>query len=54
MTTDRPYSYARTLGEATEEVVRNRATQFAPGVVDAFVALVESAPELFGTELVPA
>jgi putative nucleotidyltransferase with HDIG domain len=54
MTTDRPYSYARTLGEATEEVVRNRGTQFAPAVVDAFVALVESAPELFGTELVPA
>jgi putative nucleotidyltransferase with HDIG domain len=54
MTTDRPYSYARTLGEATEEVVRNRGTQFAPAVVDAFVALVGRAPELFGTELVPA
>lgn len=54
MTTDRPYSYARTLGEATEEVVRNRGTQFAPTVVDAFVALVERAPELFGTELLPA
>jgi putative nucleotidyltransferase with HDIG domain len=54
MTTDRPYSYARTLDEATEEVVRNRGTQFAPTVVDAFVSLVERAPELFGTELVPA
>ena len=41
MTTDRPYSDARTLDDATEEVVRNRGTQFAPAVVDAFVALVE-------------
>jgi HD-GYP domain-containing protein (c-di-GMP phosphodiesterase class II) len=59
MTTDRPYSDARTLDDATDEVVRNRGTQFAPAVVDAFVALVERVPELFGTdpladELVPA
>jgi HD-GYP domain-containing protein (c-di-GMP phosphodiesterase class II) len=58
MTTDRPYSGARTLEEATEEVVRNRGTQFAPAVVDAFVALVARMPELFGSdpaadELVP-
>jgi putative nucleotidyltransferase with HDIG domain len=59
MTTDRPYSSARTLEDATDEIVRCRGTQFAPAVVDAFVALVERAPELFGTdpaagELVPA
>ncbi|MFL5961237.1 MAG: HD-GYP domain-containing protein [Gaiellaceae bacterium] len=59
MTTDRPYSGARTLEEATEEIVRNRGTQFAPAVVDAFVALVERMPDLFGAdpaagELVPA
>jgi HD-GYP domain-containing protein (c-di-GMP phosphodiesterase class II) len=59
MTTDRPYSCARTLRDATEEIVRNRGTQFAPAVVDAFVTLVERVPELFGTdpladELVPA
>jgi putative nucleotidyltransferase with HDIG domain len=59
MTTDRPYSSARTLAEATDEVVRNRGTQFAPAVVDAFVALVARAPELFvpdsaSGELVPA
>ena len=59
MTTDRPYSCARTLEDATEEIVRNRATQFAPAVVDAFVALVERIPEMFGSdpladELVPA
>jgi putative nucleotidyltransferase with HDIG domain len=58
MTTDRPYSAARSLADATEEVVRNRGTQFAPAVVDAFVALVERTPELFGSdpaagELVP-
>jgi putative nucleotidyltransferase with HDIG domain len=59
MTTDRPYSSARTLDDAADEIVRNRGTQFAPGVVDAFAALVERVPELFGTdpatgELVPA
>ena len=59
MTTDRPYSSARSLDEATEEVVRNRGTQFAPAVVDAFLALVERTPELFAPdpadeELVPA
>jgi putative nucleotidyltransferase with HDIG domain len=59
MTTDRPYSCARTLDGATDEVVRSRGTQFAPAVVDAFVALVERRPELFGTDaaadqLVPA
>jgi putative nucleotidyltransferase with HDIG domain len=58
MTTDRPYSSARSLEDATEEILRNRGTQFAPAVVDAFVALVQRAPELFGTdpaagELVP-
>jgi putative nucleotidyltransferase with HDIG domain len=59
MTTDRPYSAARTLDDATEEIIRCRGTQFAPAVVDAFVALVGRMPELFGTdpmadELVPA
>jgi putative nucleotidyltransferase with HDIG domain len=59
MTTDRPYSSARTLEDATDEIGRCRGTQFAPAVVDAFAALVERSPELFGTdpaagELVPA
>ena len=59
MTTDRPYSAARSLEDATDEVVLNRGTQFAPAVVDAFVTLVERVPELFGAdpladELVPA
>ena len=50
MTTDRPYSSARTLDEATGEVILNSGTQFAPAVVDAFVALVERMPELFGID----
>ena len=59
MTTDRPYNSARSLEDATDEILRNRGTQFAPAVVDAFAALVERAPELFGTdptadELLPA
>jgi hypothetical protein len=31
-------------------VLRNRGTQFAPVVVDAFVALVARMPELLGTD----
>ena len=59
MTTDRPYSCARTLDEATEEILRNRGTQFAPTVVDAFVAVVARVPEILGIDplagqLVPA
>ena len=50
MTTDRPYSADRSLEDATDEVLRNRGTQFAPAVVDAFVTLVERAPELFGAD----
>jgi putative nucleotidyltransferase with HDIG domain len=59
MTTERPYSCARTLDDATEEIVRHRGTQFAPAVVDAYIVLVQRRPELFDTdpatgELVPA
>ncbi len=60
MTTDRPYSAARPLAEAVEEIVRNRGTQFAPEVVDAFLRVAERMPERLGTteppvtELVPA
>ena len=31
-------------------MLRNRGTQFAPAVVDAFVALVGRMPELFGID----
>ncbi len=40
MTTERPYSRARTSDEATDEILRARGTQFAPAVVDAFIATV--------------
>lgn len=45
MTTARPYSPARSLADAAEEIVRNRGTQFAPAVVDAFLAVLERMPE---------
>jgi putative nucleotidyltransferase with HDIG domain len=45
MTTDRPYSEARSLDEAIAEIVRNRGTQFAPAVVDAFLRVTERMPE---------
>ncbi len=45
MTTARPYSPARPLADAAEEILRNRGTQFAPAVVDAFLALLERMPE---------
>jgi hypothetical protein len=40
MTTERPYSRARTSEEAAEEILRARGTQFAPSVVDAFFAAI--------------
>jgi len=40
MTTERPYSRARTDDEATDEILRGRGTQFAPSVVDAFLASI--------------
>jgi HD-GYP domain-containing protein (c-di-GMP phosphodiesterase class II) len=59
MTTDRPYSGARSLEDATEEIAGNRGSQFAPAVVDAFLAVVSRNPALFepqpdAGELVPA
>jgi HD-GYP domain-containing protein (c-di-GMP phosphodiesterase class II) len=50
MTTDRPYSDARSLEEAVEEIVRNRGSQFAPDAVDAFLRVTERMPELLETE----
>src|SRR5205807_8533577 len=50
MTMDPPYSSAPTLDEATGVVILNSCTQFAPAVVDAFVALVERVPALFGID----
>jgi HD-GYP domain-containing protein (c-di-GMP phosphodiesterase class II) len=41
MTTERPYSRARSLHDAAQEIARGRGTQFAPAVVDAFLATVE-------------
>jgi putative nucleotidyltransferase with HDIG domain len=50
MTTDRPYSDARSLDAAIAEIVRNRGTQFAPAAVDAFLRVVERVPEQLATE----
>ena len=40
MTTERPYSRARSTEEAADEILRARGTQFAPNVVDAFFTSV--------------
>ena len=47
MTTDRPYRGALTLEKAADEIRRNRGTQFAPGVVDAFFAALRRQPTVF-------
>src|SRR5512138_3520532 len=39
ITSDRPYRKARPFADAHAEVIRCRASQFDPGVVDAFVAV---------------
>lgn len=56
MTTERPYSRARSTDEAADEILRARGTQFAPNVVDAFFTVARErrpAPES-DSALVPA
>jgi len=47
MTTDRPYSRARTAEGALAEVRRGRGAQFSPAVVDAFLAAAWKRPDVF-------
>jgi len=42
LTTNRPYRTARSQGEALEELVRCRGTQFEPEVLDAFLKWIQS------------
>jgi putative nucleotidyltransferase with HDIG domain len=42
MTTERPYAGARSYDDALEEIRRGRGTQFAPAVVDAFLAAMRN------------
>jgi putative nucleotidyltransferase with HDIG domain len=44
MTTTRPYHRALTLEEAMREIRQGRGTQFAPAVVDAFLAVMRTQP----------
>ncbi|MBI5378533.1 MAG: response regulator [Nitrospirae bacterium] len=44
MTTNRPYRKALSMDRVTEELKRCAGSQFDPHVVDAFIAVVESAP----------
>jgi putative nucleotidyltransferase with HDIG domain len=48
MTTDRPYHRALTPKEALREIGDGRGTQFAPNVVDAFLAAAAAGPAEFG------
>jgi HD-GYP domain-containing protein (c-di-GMP phosphodiesterase class II) len=42
LTTNRPYRTARSQGEALQELVRCRGTQFEPEVLDAFLKWIQS------------
>ena len=42
MTSDRPYRKALTAEEAFEELKRNSGTQFHPGLVEAFIRMMEN------------
>jgi putative nucleotidyltransferase with HDIG domain len=46
MTTERPYSPPQQVDKAADEIVRCRGTQFAPAVVDAFLAVLVRAPDI--------
>jgi putative nucleotidyltransferase with HDIG domain len=50
MMTQRPYADALSPAEAIAEVRRNRGTQFAPAVVDAFEELLAREPEVLGID----
>jgi putative nucleotidyltransferase with HDIG domain len=50
MSTDRPYHRALTIDEALGELRGGRGTQFAPFVVDAFFAVLERQPGVFGVD----
>jgi putative nucleotidyltransferase with HDIG domain len=51
MTSDRPYSRARTIEDAASEIRNGRGTQFAPAVVDAFFAALRRAPSTFDADV---
>ena len=44
MTTTRSYRKAMSLDLAREELIRNRGTQFDPGVVDALLEVIQAVP----------
>jgi HD-GYP domain-containing protein (c-di-GMP phosphodiesterase class II) len=46
MTSDRPYRRALSRGEAVAEIKRNSGTQFDPGVVGHFIALLEETADI--------
>ena len=54
MTTERPYSRARSFDEAIQEIRDGRGTQFAPVVVDAFLATLDLDAERGEPELAHA
>jgi putative nucleotidyltransferase with HDIG domain len=51
MTSDRPYSRARTIEAAAAEIRNGRGSQFAPDVVDAFFAALRRAPSTFDADV---
>ncbi|MCP4652624.1 MAG: response regulator [Candidatus Omnitrophica bacterium] len=46
MTTDRPYSKAFTLSQATEELQKCKNAQFDPKIVDVFIQILKENPDL--------
>ena len=51
MTTDRPYREALSSGEAIDEILVFRGTQFSPELADAFAKMVREMPPMDETTL---
>ncbi|MGC9063886.1 MAG: HD-GYP domain-containing protein, partial [bacterium] len=52
MTTDRPYSKRKSIGETKEELLKVRGTQLDPKVVDALIRVIEKNSSIYSKDII--